>query len=169
MSDKTGFKINTQFAKKYDRYREKEELQRLKDRYGDRGDDDESELSESSSDDSEVELDPEIERDFYRTLSLLKKKDPKIYQKDAKFYSEDSPNTDVKPSTSKSKVKPMYLKDYERKVILEKEGKYEDEDSDSDDEEVAKRLERASSPSYMQEQKQLKEVSEMNKYILGVK
>nr|XP_061805056.1 protein KRI1 homolog [Nerophis lumbriciformis] len=157
MSDKTGFKINTQFAKKYDRYREKEELQRLKDRYGDRGDDDESESSESSSDDSEVELDPEIERDFYRTLSLLKKKDPKIYQKDAKFYSEDSPNTDVKPSTSKSKVKPMYLKDYERKVILEKEGKYEDEDSDSDDEEVAKRLERASSPSYMQEQKQLKE------------
>ncbi|XP_061703048.1 protein KRI1 homolog isoform X2 [Syngnathoides biaculeatus] len=157
MSGKTDFKINTQFAKKYDKYRQKEELQRLKDRYGDRDIDDESESSESSSDDSEVELDPEVERDFYRTLSLLKKKDPKIYQKDAKFYSEGADNTDVKPSTSKSREKPMYLKDYERKVILEKEGKYDDEDSDSDDEEAAKRRERASSPSYLQEQKQLKE------------
>ncbi|XP_019713929.1 protein KRI1 homolog [Hippocampus comes] len=155
MSDEEGFKINTEFAKKYDTYRQKEELQRLKDRYGDREVDDDSDSSESSSDDSEVELDPEVERDFYRTLSLLKKKDPKIYQKDVKFYS-DAPSTDVKPSTSKSKVKPMYLKDYERKVILEKEGKYDDEESDSDEEEAAKRRERASSPSYIQEQNQLK-------------
>ncbi|XP_077591472.1 protein KRI1 homolog [Stigmatopora nigra] len=157
MKEKTGFRINTEFAKRYDKYREKEELQKLKDRYGDRAYEKESDSSESSSDDSEVELDPEIERDFYRTLSLLKKKDPKIYEKDAKFYSKDSPDVEEQPSTSKSKVKPMYLKDYERKVILEKEGKYEDEDSDSDNEEAAKRRERAYSPSYMQEQKQLKE------------
>ncbi|XP_041633666.1 protein KRI1 homolog [Cheilinus undulatus] len=153
MSGKSELKINSNFAQKYEKYRQKEELQRLKDKYGDRGDESDSE-SESSSDDSEVELDPEIERDFYRTLSLLKKKDPKIYQTDAQFYSEAS-TSEEKPSTSK-KTKPMYLKDYERKVILEREGKYEDDD-DSDDEEAAMRLERAASPSYIQEQKELKE------------
>ncbi|XP_076609676.1 protein KRI1 homolog [Chaetodon auriga] len=157
MSDKSELKINSRFAQKYEKYRQKEELQRLKDRYGDRADESGSESSESSSDDSEAELDPQVERDFYRTLSLLKKKDPKIYQNDAMFYSEGASTSDEKkPSTSKTEVKPMYLKDYERKVILEREGKYEDDD-DSDDEEVAKRIERAASPSYIQEQKELKE------------
>lgn len=94
-------------------------------------------------------MDPAVERDFYRTLSLLKKKDPKIYQADAKFYLEggliviidcfhdvrasmyinllslflsEAAPADEKPSTSKKTIKPMYLKDYERKVILEKGG-----------------------------------------------
>ncbi|XP_072224767.1 protein KRI1 homolog [Leuresthes tenuis] len=157
MSGRYELKINSKFAQKYEKYRQKEELQRLKDRYGDRAGESDSESSESSSDDSEVELDPDVERDFYRTLSLLKKKDPKIYEQDVRFYSEDASNSDAQPSTSKkASVKPMYLKDYERKVILEKEGKYEDDD-DSDDEEAATRRERAASPSYMQEQKELKE------------
>uniref|UniRef100_A0A3B3UEI8 Uncharacterized protein n=1 Tax=Poecilia latipinna TaxID=48699 RepID=A0A3B3UEI8_9TELE len=136
MPGRSELKINSQFAQKYEKYRQKEELQKLKDRFGDQADD--SDSSESSSDDSEVELDPALDRDFYRTLSLLKKKDPKIYEKDAKFYSEDASQKEDGPSTSKqAKVKPMYLKDYERKVILEKEG--------------------AASPSYIQEQKELKE------------
>ncbi|XP_037553361.1 protein KRI1 homolog, partial [Nematolebias whitei] len=159
MSGKSELKINSEFAQRYEKYRQKEELQKLKDRFGDRADEGSDSSSESSSDDSEVELDPDVERDFYRTLSLLKKRDPKIYEKDAKFYSEETSHDDEKPSTSKKdKVKPMFLKDYERKVILEKEGKYEDDDEDdSDDEEAAERRERMTSPSYVQEQKQLKE------------
>ncbi|XP_062387910.1 protein KRI1 homolog [Sardina pilchardus] len=159
MSGQAGFKINSKFAEKYDKYRQKEELQKLKDRFGDE-EEHGSDTSDSSSDeDSEVELDPKLERDFYRTLSLLKKKDPKIYQEDATFFAGEgtgSNSDDEEPSTSKAAVKPMYLRDYERKVILEKGGKYEDED-DSENEEASRLMqERAASPSYMQEQKDIK-------------
>ncbi|XP_029014384.1 protein KRI1 homolog [Betta splendens] len=155
MSGESELKINTKFAQRYDKYRQREELQRLKDRYGDRADDSDSESSESGSDDSEVELDPEVERDFYRTLSMLKKKDPKIYQQDAKFYSEGASTGNEQPSTSQKAAEPMFLKDYERKVILERDGKFEDDDSE--DEEADKRMERAASPGYIQEQKELRE------------
>ncbi|XP_062875177.1 protein KRI1 homolog [Trichomycterus rosablanca] len=156
----SSLKINQKFAEKYDKYRQKEELQKLKDRFGDRDDGSSSGSSDSESDDeSEVELDPKLERDFYRTLSLLKKKDPKIYQQDAKFYTEEasSSGSDEKPSTSKKAEKPMFLKDYERKVILEKGGKYDDESDSADDEVTRQMQQRAASPSYVQEQKELKE------------
>lgn len=152
-------KINKKFAEKYEKYRQKEELQRLKDRYGDQDEPNSSDSSDSDTDESEVELDPKLDRDFYRTLSLLKKKDPKIYQTDAKFYSEESSESgdEEKPSTSKKSEKPMFLKDYERKVILERGGKYDDEEEDSDEEISNKMQERAASPTYIQEQKDLKE------------
>ncbi|XP_030649527.1 protein KRI1 homolog [Chanos chanos] len=160
MPGKSELKINKKFAEKYDKYRQKEELQKLKDRFGDQDEDEESGSSSSGSEsdeESEVELDPKLERDFYRTLSLLKKKDPRIYQKDAKFYAEEASgsDSDEKPSTSKKAEKPMYLRDYERQVILKRGGKYEDE---SEDEEMDRRIqEREASPSYIQEQRDLKE------------
>ncbi|XP_068130471.1 protein KRI1 homolog [Hyperolius riggenbachi] len=148
-------KINRKFAERYDRYREKEELQRLKDRYGDRGEEEDSESSSSESDSGdEPTLDPQLDKDFYRTLSLLKKKDPRIYQEDVSFYRATEPSTSSQNKATKEK--PMFLKDYERKVILEKEGKYEDEES-SDGEEGLIQDQRSRSPTYLEEQRQIKE------------
>ncbi|XP_064416798.1 protein KRI1 homolog [Latimeria chalumnae] len=158
MADTPSLRINQRFAQSYECRRRREELQKLKDRYGDGQEED----SESSSDsDAEEELDPKLDRDFYRTLSMLKKKDPKIYWKDVKFYGEkeSTSESDEGPSRRPKKEKPMYLKDYERKVILEKGGKYEDEDEEdgSEDEETIMERERAASPTYIEEQKQIKE------------
>ncbi|XP_065431713.1 LOW QUALITY PROTEIN: protein KRI1 homolog [Chrysemys picta bellii] len=151
-------KINAGFAARYGRYRRREELQRLQDRYGaDAGAGEES-SSESEESGDDGELDPLQDRDFYRTLALLKTKDPRIYQKDATFYSQAGSLSESgrgAAAAPKRKEKPMYLKDYERKVILEKEGKYEEDEED--EEAAAERQKRAASQSYVEEQKRIKE------------
>uniref|UniRef100_A0A8C3TCT4 Protein KRI1 homolog n=1 Tax=Chelydra serpentina TaxID=8475 RepID=A0A8C3TCT4_CHESE len=101
-------KINAGFAARYGRYRRREELQRR-------------EPGAGPGEGAGPELDPLQDRDFYRTLALLKTRDPRIYQKDATFYSQAGSGREA--AASKRKEKPMYLKDYERKVILEKEGR----------------------------------------------
>ncbi|XP_060092725.1 protein KRI1 homolog [Heteronotia binoei] len=149
MAAPVELRVNAAFAERYGRYRRREELQRLQDRYGDAGD---STESSSESEDEEEARDPEVDGYFYRMLALLKTKDPRIYQQeDGALDPQEGPSSgseDEKPC-SKKKAKPMYLKDYERKVILEKGGKYVDEDEDG----VAVK----NQLSYNEEQKQLKQ------------
>ncbi|CAN0023120.1 unnamed protein product [Bubo scandiacus] len=151
-------RVNAAFAERYRRYRRREELQRLQDRYGDTGD---GSSSETDSSGDEVALDPRLERDFYRTLALLKTRDPRIYREDATFYSQrdSSSGSDAEEEEEEEErpAKPMYLKDYERKVVLEKEGKYVDEEDEEDEEAAAERRKRAASRSYAEEQRELKE------------
>lgn len=146
----TEFKTNEQYAKVYNKFRQKELLKKLKDRG--LNDSDTEESSESADSESEEDIyDPKFDEEFYKTLSSLKSKDPSIYDKKSKFFDNYDKNDDNDGNEKKNKKRrALTLKDYERKVILEKGGIYED---DEDENEQNKR---SFSPSYNQEQEQLK-------------
>ena len=148
-------KVNEDFAKVFNRYREKEEFQRLKNKYGEEAatsklskDLQESDDDSSSSEEEDEEAEKwteEHEKDFFKTLSNLKRKDAKIYDGTTSFF---------KPMQEKgaksSKDKPMTLVDLERQVITEKEGHYED----LADEKLAEKLK---DKTYVQEMNEIQQ------------
>lgn len=155
-------RINEDYAKSYDNWRQKEELNKLKTKYGDINEDEtsgESSESESSSEEEEEnELTRQFDKDFYKTLSLLKNKDPKIYNQDVTFFDDTNKTQELLVEKKKNKAKKeetVFLRDYERKLIIEKEGKL----SDSEDESIVRKKNREEfkNVTYVQEQEQLKE------------
>ncbi|XP_037817874.1 protein KRI1 homolog [Lucilia sericata] len=154
--DNFQIKTNENFAKSYNTLRKKELLQKFKDKGLD--------VSESDSDDSDSSeedevLDPSFDQDFLKTLASLKSKDPAIYDKNTKFFKQEENDEDDSAgeegkSNKEKKSKPVTLKDYERKIILEKGGKFVD-DSDEDDEEK-EAVQRPFSPTVVEEERRLK-------------
>lgn len=67
----------------------------------------------------------EFNKNFYKTLASLKCKDPKIYDKNTKFFTEEFDDESSKKTKSK-KAKPMKLDEYERKTLFETGGRIED-------------------------------------------
>lgn len=119
----------------------------MKARYGtDNIDDLEQQQSDESSSSSEEEWTEDKEKAFFKTLSNLKKKDPKIYDPNVRFFTPEeggepnsSPKKKKNPASSskqkKAEAKPFLLKDHERTMILEKGGLIsdsEEEDSKQD-------------------------------------
>lgn len=100
--------------------------------------------SDSDSTDNET-VDPKFDEAFFQALATLKKKDSSTYDANVKFFEEFDGG---KAGGEKKGPKALTVKDYERKILLEKGGIYEDEDNVT---EV-----RPSSPSYNQEQMNIK-------------
>ncbi len=128
--------INKYFALKYEKKKETEELSKCKcprahnlsftvatvntvhDLHGDL---DTGSESTDESEDEEGAWSAATEAQFLRTLSLLKNKDPIIYDKNATFYS--TVDTEDPISSQGQRAKSMYLRDYERERLLTK-GRY---------------------------------------------
>ncbi|XP_017096391.2 protein KRI1 homolog [Drosophila bipectinata] len=147
---------NKDYAKTYNNLRKKELLQKYKDRGLDVS---ESEFDSDSSSSEEDEVDPRFDQDFFKTLSSLKSKDPRIYDKGTRFFNESSSDDEENEGESKQKknkkLKPVTLKDYERKVILEHNGKFESSDEEHQEKEEEE-YQRAQSPTAVEEERRLK-------------
>ncbi|XP_043284643.1 protein KRI1 homolog [Venturia canescens] len=151
-------KINNGYASNYNTWRQKEELNKFKTKYGEHvtnfpssGED-----SETSSDEDEdgAELTEELEKKFYKTLACLKNKDPKIYDEKVTFFDEISKNPEESSNKKSSKEKKLFLRDYEREIVVQRGGKF----SDSEDEETIRNKKRKTrAPTYVEEQLALKE------------
>ncbi|XP_048585229.1 protein KRI1 homolog isoform X2 [Nematostella vectensis] len=154
MADKEyKISVNREYAKRFEKNQQRAELHRLKAKYGESATaDQESSSSETEDEDAEA-LTAQKEKDFLKVLAMLKKKDPKIYDKDATFYESDDSSSSNDKEKSKKPQKPMFLKDYERKRLLEKGSKafVSDEESSDEDESENKKL------TYDEEQKALKD------------
>ncbi len=124
-------------------------LNRKRAREDDEDDDDES----SSEDEDEVgDLATEaLDQEIMATLNAIRNKDPRIYEKDATFYTQNPDGTTTMTNVKKEE-KPVFLRDYHRMNLLSGNGVV-----DEDDETEGKK-------TFVQEQEHLKQsvVKEMH-------
>ncbi|KAM7536910.1 hypothetical protein Aperf_G00000082438 [Anoplocephala perfoliata] len=123
------FKINEEFAKHYNDYRQKEEMQKLKSRYGDvklkkklaedgdaeNNSGNSSSSSSSSSSESDSEWDEVEHEDFLRLYDALCRDDPALNDEE-KVWFREKPEDGEK--MVKEKGRPVLLKDHTRDLLL---------------------------------------------------
>lgn len=113
--------------------------------------DEESSSSEDASTDDEV-VDPEFDKEFFKTLAYLKNKNPGKYENIPTFFENVPSIEDTIKSKQSKKKKPFTVADFQRERLLN-----EDNLSDEDGKSTNVVLPQTEELSYVQEQKKLKE------------
>ena len=129
------FKVNEDFARRFEHNKKREERQRLEEKFKKTGKQPEDEDAESSSSDEEEDEDgflatEDLDAQISATLQAIRNKDPKVYDKDVTFYKPDDPSVTV--ADKDKKEKPVYLKDYHREKYLRGDTGADDADDDGD-------------------------------------
>jgi protein KRI1 len=120
-------KINEDYAKRFKHNKERAELHRLEEKYGPNGDKESDETSseeETEDEDGEL-LDEKMDAEIAATLEAIRSKDPRIYSKDTKFYTEPELAQEAEKT---GQDKPMYLRDYHRKNLLDNGGQVDEDE-----------------------------------------
>lgn len=179
----SAFNTNKEYAKSYNKFRSKELLKKgkhyrcasdytpsfrmeifsifkqfsaftVKDKTQSANTSNSSDDSSSDTDSTDNEtVDPKFDEAFFQALATLKKKDSSTYDANVKFF-EEFDGVKIGSGGEKKSPKALTVKDYERKILLEKGGIYEDEDSENDTNQHQHL--RSASPSYNQEQMNIK-------------
>ena len=125
-----GFQVNEEYANRFEHNKKREERQQLEEKFKKTGqanglkrgapeDEDESEDSEDDeSEDDDADLaTKDLDDEIFATLNAIKSKDPRVYDKDVRFYKEFDTEGGAENGEAK-KEKPMYLQDYHRQNLL---------------------------------------------------
>ncbi|TVY44151.1 Protein kri1, partial [Lachnellula subtilissima] len=139
--EEPGFKINKEYAKRFEHNSKREELQRLEEKYnkpvkpikgqyGDKYDEDSESSDDEDEDDEGFLATEELDAEISATLEALKAKDPRVYDEKVTFYKPIKEGTEEGVTPAK-KEKPMYLSDYHREKLLKGDIGAEDEDEEA--------------------------------------
>ncbi|CAE6474455.1 unnamed protein product [Rhizoctonia solani] len=117
--------INEHYAKAFEYRKEREELAKLKEKYG--SDFEKEDESDSESDETEdeygEELTPAVDAALLRTLAKIRRKDPEIYDSEVGVFDEEAKRTQGKNLTrarpAKDKSKPLTIKQQNLAALLE--------------------------------------------------
>ncbi|KAJ5163431.1 KRR1 interacting protein 1 [Penicillium coprophilum] len=121
-SPDTGFKINEEYARRFEHNKKREEVARLESKYGKSsslgnrpGEDSEDSDSEEEDDDAELATEA-LDAEIAATLNAIRSKDPRVYDKDASFYTKYDPEqADIGKGP---KENSMTLRQYHTKNLL---------------------------------------------------
>ncbi|GAB7358037.1 hypothetical protein MBLNU230_g0201t1 [Neophaeotheca triangularis] len=126
-----SFNINQEYANRFEHNKRREEKQRLEEKYATGAnaskrkagpdnieEEDESSSDETEDDDAELAT-ADLDEEIFDTLNAIKRKDPRVYNQDVRFYRdwENEDNADAN-GPAKKKEKPMRLQDYHRQNLL---------------------------------------------------
>uniref|UniRef100_A0A336MQ90 Protein KRI1 homolog n=1 Tax=Culicoides sonorensis TaxID=179676 RepID=A0A336MQ90_CULSO len=145
--DDFKLKTNEGYAKAYNEFRKKELLSHLKNKDLD----DESSSSDDLSTDDEV-VNPEFDKEFFKTLAYLKNSNPEKYKEKPKFFEGTKTIEEYLKEKHKKKEKPITIKDYKRELLLKHGPDFVEEDDDT----IKETAKRADSPTYIEEQEKLR-------------
>ncbi|KAK9414168.1 putative KRI1-like family-domain-containing protein [Seiridium unicorne] len=116
-----ALKVNDEYAKRFEHNKKREERHRLEEKFGKSQSNGKADEEDDSSDDETEDEDgylatEELDAQLNATLEALRKKDPRIYDPEATFYSPVDGTTEAQPKEKKEK--PVTLRDYHRERIL---------------------------------------------------
>ncbi|CRG85716.1 Protein KRI1 [Talaromyces islandicus] len=137
----SGFKINQEYARRFEYNKKREERQQLEAKLGKtsslgkrKQSDPEGDYSDGSEESSEEDEDEDgelateaLDSEIMNTLNAIRSKDPRVYDTDVKFYSEIT--EDQESANQPKKEKPMYLRDYHRQNLLNGDAANGDEET----------------------------------------
>ncbi|KAL1876065.1 Kinetochore protein Spc24 [Paecilomyces lecythidis] len=137
----SAFKINEEYARRFEYNKKREEKQQLEAKLGKsvtfdnkraRDDDDASDGSDESSSEEEDEegelVTEDLDKEIMATLNAIRSKDPRVYDNSVTFYSKIDEDASSQPTEKKEKEKPMTLRDYHRENLLKGTTNGEDEE-----------------------------------------